>query len=188
MATDTQEISAPAAPAEAEASSKVEKVVFTGDYVPDQNGRVTFVVSFPVDALQLSETFRPVEGILGLATKVGLKGYGEGDVPQATLGVERAKLTDKSTGDKVDNPNAGRPTGTINLVLHTDASFAEAKKRGRTGMSDSAKKATAAASNLVKTVLSATGKDAEVQAIADRAAKGEIDTATALREIAALMA
>lgn len=188
MATDTQEITAPAAPAEAEASAKAEKVIFTGDYVPDQNGRVTFVVSFPVTALEADVTFRPVEGILGLATKVGLKGYGEGDVPQATLGTERAKMTDKSTGQKIDNPNAGRPTGTINLVLHTDESLVEARKRGRVGMTDSTKKAAAAASNLVKTVLSSTGKDAEVQAIADRAARGEIDTATALREIAALMA
>jgi hypothetical protein len=188
MATDIQEITEPQAPpAEADKATKQEKVVFTGDYPTDSSGRVTFVISFPREALE-SDTFRPVEGILGLANKVGLKGYGEGDTPQATLGVGRAKLTDKTTNEKIDNPDAGKPTGTINLVLHTAETFVEAQKRGRSGMSDTQKKAVTAASGLIKMALAKPGNDEKIQAITDAVSRNEIDTATALRQIAELMA
>ena len=186
MATDTQEISAPSAPdGEAEASAKAERHPFVGDYVADDKGRVQFNVSFPVEALESPE-FKPVQAILFLANKAGLKGYGDGDAPEATLGVERAKLKDKDTGELVDNPSAGRLTGTINLVLHTEATMVEARKRGRTGMTDKAKSAATAASKLIKSAISG-GHEEDVQRIADSAAAGTIDLKTALMQIAELV-
>jgi Holliday junction resolvase-like predicted endonuclease len=188
MSTAEQEITAPGAPeADQDAKSKSEKMPFTaGQYVAAPDGFISFNLRFPVAALELDPQWRPVEGILGLAEKIGLKGYGEGDVPLATIGVERATLN--KDGGKLPNPNAGRPTGTINLVLHTDETLAKARVRGRSGMSDTAKKAATSASNLIKSVLSLPGNDAKVQEIADLAAKGEIPTGEALQRIAALLA
>lgn len=188
MATDVQEISEPQAPEqESEDSGKSEKMVFAGDYVADDKGFVTLTVRFPLQAVRETDSWRPVEGLLALAGRANLKGYGEDDAPQATLGVERAKITDKTSGQKIDNPHAGRPTGAINLVLHTEDSLAEARKRGRTGMTDAQKKASDAASKLVKGALATPGNEERVQEIADKASRGEITAAEALVQIAALM-
>jgi hypothetical protein len=119
---------------------------------------------------------------MALAANAGLKGYGTGDTPQATVGVQRAKI--KGGGE---NPDAGRPTGTISLVLHTEESLTAARQRGRHGMSDSAKKAVSAASGLIKSALAKPGNDEAVSEISARAERGEIDLATALREIASLV-
>lgn len=187
MAVETQEISAPEAPVDNDSNKGAEKHPFVGDYVPDENGRVTLTVSFPVAALELNENFRPVEGMLSLAELAGLKGYGPDNRPQATLGVERAKITDKTTGGKIDNPNAGRPTGAINLVLHTDETLENAKKRGRAPLSDAAKRASAMASTLIKGALAKPGNEGLLDQIAEDAKNGKISAADALAKIAELM-
>jgi hypothetical protein len=188
MATEVQDITAPDTTQESDATeSKAEKHVFNGDYVADENGFVTFTVRFPLSAVKTSETWRPVEGLIGLAGNVGLVGYGDGDSPQATIGVERAQIRDKASGEKIVNPNAGRPTGTINLVLHTAETLAEARKRGRTAMTDTQKRTAAMASSIIKSALSKPGSETAIEAIMARVTSGEIDGATALEQIADLM-
>jgi hypothetical protein len=189
MSVDTSEISAPPADAAADTeekkAAKTEKTPFTGDYVPDANGRMTFMVTFPAEALNI-ENFRPVEGLILLAESCGLKGYGPGDAPQATVGTERAKVKGPN-GEMVANPKAGQPNGSIHLVLHTEKSLVEARKRGRTATSEPVKKAVSAVSGLIKSALSRPGNEEAVIEIAAKAERGEIDLATALAQIQALM-
>lgn len=182
MAVNTDEITAPPA-TEAPASEKQEKVVFTGDYVADEKGRCTLVVSFPAKAVESG--FNPIKGLLALAENFHLRGYGDDNAPQCTVGVGRAKIKNDA-GDTVDNPNAGQPTGNYSIVLHTDETLADAKKRGRTGKPEAAKKVEAQVSSLIKSVLSKPGALAEISALIAAQERGESSMSEVLAAIEAM--
>ncbi len=185
MAVDTQEITAPVngegENPEAAGADKSEKVVFDGNYVPDDKGRITVTLTFPAEALG-SETWRPVEGILALAGHANLRGYGEGDTPQATVGVGRKQIKGDD-GQLKENPEAGRHNGHYSIVIHTEDSLAEARKRGRQAQDPAVKATVTAVSNLVKAALAKPGNTDEIQKIVARIEAGTVDLFAGLEEI-----
>jgi hypothetical protein len=187
MAVDTTEITAPdgatTEPATEAKPEKQEKQIFAGEYFADASGKVTVMLTFPLEALQ-GNFANPIGGILALANAAGVKGYGPDDTPQATVGVQRAKVKN-SEGAMVDNPDAGKPSGAYSIVLHTEASLVEARKRGRAGTPEVVKKAGAAVSAMLKSVLEQPDGLALIESLVKRQESGELSLADVLAEIEA---
>lgn len=183
MAVDTEEITTPAPPPATDSKpAKAEKTIFTGQYVAGPDGRITVSLSFPDKALEIPN-WSPIGGLMALAEQAGLKGYGPDNAPQCVVGIERAKVKNSDTGEMVPNPRAGQPNGNYSIVLHTDETLTEARKRGRTGTPEVVKKTSAVVSSLIKSVMEQEGGMALVESLVAAQERGEMSLSDVLAKI-----